>query len=139
MMGREVIGDCSSDPEFGEYETERTIKYLKQVCGQPSQGVDIRVTWEGCEIGNGDETQYPVISVVWDEGVPCPDEYIEKCGEAFERFDTPEEIYERDREWMRLIREIQTLPEKLLDVRAKARSKHHFRASRRHPQARNSK
>lgn len=95
-MGREFIGDCSDDPEFGEYETGLIIKYLKQACGPPPRGVNIEVTWEGCEVGNGEETQYPVISVVWDDfAVPRPDDYIEKCADAFERFDLPEEIHDR--------------------------------------------
>jgi hypothetical protein len=116
-MGREFIGDCSNDPEFGDYETELIIKYLKQACGSPPRGVNIEITWEGCEIGNeGDETQYPVISVVWDDfAVPCPDEYIEKCGAAFERFDLPEETHQQRRDRASLFREIQTDMEKLFE------------------------
>lgn len=95
-MGQEFIGDCSDAPEFSEYETELIISYLKQACGPPPQGVDIQVTWEGCEVGDGEETQYPVICVVWDDfSVPRPDDYIEKCGAAFERFDLPQEIHDR--------------------------------------------
>jgi hypothetical protein len=96
-MGREFIGDYSSDSEFGEYETGLIVKYLKKTCGEPPRGVDIQITWEGYEVGfEGDEVSYPVISVVWDDCiVEYPDEYIGKCIEAFERFDTPEEIHER--------------------------------------------
>ena len=40
---------------------------------------------------------YPVISVVWDDSVTgCPDEYIGKSVEAFERFALPEEITKKD-------------------------------------------
>ena len=50
---------------------------------------------------------YPVISVVWDDSVTgCPDEYIGKSVEAFERFALPEEIHEKGRERMNMIREL---------------------------------
>ena len=94
MLGREFIGDCplaGEDPELDEYETELTIKYIKQECCQPPRGVDVQVTWEDHELGS-----YPVISVVWDDSITdYPDEYIGKCMEAFERFDLPEEIHDR--------------------------------------------
>jgi hypothetical protein len=90
-MGREFIGDrplSGEDTEFDEYETELTIKYIKQECGKPPRGVDVQVTWEDHELGS-----YPIISVVWDDSITeYPDEYIGKCMEAFERFDLPEEI-----------------------------------------------
>jgi hypothetical protein len=110
-MGREFIGDCSGDPEFGEYETDLIIKYLKQVCGPPPRGVDIQVTWEGCEVGDeGEEAQYPVISVVWDDfAVPYPYDYIEKCGSAFEQFDLPQEIHDRIKAFIDLQERIQKL------------------------------
>jgi hypothetical protein len=110
-MGREIVGDCSTDAEFGDYETELIIKYLKQACGQPPRGVEIQVTWEGHEVGDeGDETQYPVISVVWDDSITdYPDEYIGKCMEAFERFDLPEEIRER----YQVLFDVMDLPEKI--------------------------
>jgi hypothetical protein len=111
-MGHEYIGECSTDREFGDYETELTIKYLKHRCGAPPRGVDIEITWEGYEIGGGDETQYPVISVVWDDfAIPRPDEYIDKCYEACERFDLPEEIHDR---YQKLF-ELQEKIPKLLD------------------------
>jgi hypothetical protein len=91
MMGREFIGDCplsGEDLELDDYETELTIKYIKQECGEPPRGVDVQVTWEDHELGS-----YPIISVVWDDSIfEYPDEYIGKCMEAFERFDLPEEI-----------------------------------------------
>jgi len=91
-MGREFIGDCpvsGEDSGFDDYETELTIKYIKQESGQSPHGVDVQVTWEDHELGS-----YPVISVVWDDyTIEYPDEYIEKCMEAFERFDLPEEIH----------------------------------------------
>ncbi|HUJ31236.1 MAG TPA: hypothetical protein VLY23_08155 [Candidatus Acidoferrum sp.] len=91
-MGHEFIGECTPSgegPELDDYEMELAIKYIKQECGKPPRGVDVRVTWEGHEVGNeGDEVSYPVISVVWDDSVTeCPDEYVGKCIEAFERFD----------------------------------------------------
>jgi hypothetical protein len=106
-MGREFIGECPvSDkrPEFETFEGELAIKYIKQTCGPPPRGVDVEITSEGYEIGNeGDETTYPVISVVWDDYVmEYPDEYIGKCIEAFEKFDLPDEIYQQGRERLRL-------------------------------------
>ena len=42
---------------------------------------------------------YPVISVVWDDSVTgCPNEYIGKSVEAFERFALPEEMTKKDAE-----------------------------------------
>ena len=110
-MGRELIEDCSDDPEFSAYETDLMIKYLKQACDPPPQGVNIQVTWEGCEIGNeGGETQYPVISVVWDDfAVPRPDDYIDKCATAFERFDLPQEICDATQALIDLHEKIQKL------------------------------
>ena len=98
-MGREFIGECpvsDKGPEFEIYEGELAIKYIKQSCGPPPRGVDVEITSEGSEVGNdGDEVSYPVISVVWDDGITeYPDEYIGKCIEAFEKFDLPDEIYQ---------------------------------------------
>jgi hypothetical protein len=42
----------------------------------------------------------------------CPDEYIEKCIEAYERFSLPEEIHERGR----LLSDVHTLMEKVLNA-----------------------
>jgi hypothetical protein len=86
-MGREFIGECpysGEDPQVDNYETELTIKYIKKECGPPPRGVNVEVTLEDHELGS-----YPVISVVWDDSiVGYPDEYIGKCMEAFERFET---------------------------------------------------
>lgn len=110
-MGREFIGECLPSGKGGEledYETKLAIKYLKQACGKPPRGVDVQITWEGHEVGGGeDEVSYPVISVVWDDFMTeYPDEYIGKCMEAFERFDLPEEIYQRGRERSLLLRDM---------------------------------
>jgi len=99
-MGREFIGECpgwGDDPASDDLETELVIEYIKQTCGKPPRGVDVQVTLEGDEVGNeGNEVSYPVISVVWDDfTVEYPGEYIEKCSEAYERFNLPEEIYQQ--------------------------------------------
>ncbi len=106
-MGREFIGECpvsDKGPEFETYEGELAIKYIKQECGQPPEGVDVQITSEGSEVGDGSEqVSYPVISVVWDDYVSeYPDEYIGKCIEAFEKFDLPEEINQEGQERLRL-------------------------------------
>jgi hypothetical protein len=97
-MGREIIGECSpsgEDPQFDRLEEELTIEYIKRQCGEPPKGVSIRRTWQDHDLGS-----YPVISVVWDDyTAEYPDEYIGKCIDAFERFEFPEEIYEK---WRRL-------------------------------------
>jgi hypothetical protein len=94
-MGREFIGDYPASGEGSElddYEAELAIKYIKQEC-KPPRGVNVQVTWEDHELGS-----YPVISVVWDDYVTdYPGEYIGKCVEAFDHFDLPEEIHERNR------------------------------------------
>jgi hypothetical protein len=106
-MGREFIGECPpcrETAEFEAYEGNLAIKYIKQHCGTPPRGVDVEITWEGSEVGDGSEqVSYPVISVVWDDGIcEYPDEYIGKCIEAFEKFDLPEEIYEEGQKTLRL-------------------------------------
>jgi hypothetical protein len=107
-MGREFVGDCFTDAELGTYEMELAIKYLKQECGEPPRGVDVEITWEGAEVGNGEETQYPVISVVWDDyETGYPGDYVQKCIEAFERFDLPEEIQAQNRERRELLSDLQ--------------------------------
>jgi hypothetical protein len=115
-MGREFIGECpinKENPEFETYEGELAIKYIKRECGPPPRGVDVEITSEGSEVGNeGDEVSYPVISVVWDDSImEYPDEYIEKCSAAFERFDLPEEIYEQGR----LLIDLYCQTQKLID------------------------
>jgi hypothetical protein len=113
-MGREFIGECpgwGDDPESDDVETELAIKYIKQSCGPPPNGVDVQVTFEGYEVGNeGDEVSYPVISVVWDDyTAEYPGEYIGKCIEAYERFELPEEIYQRGQHFFDIYERIQKL------------------------------
>jgi hypothetical protein len=115
-VGHEFIGECplsNGDLAFETYEGELAIKYIKQECGPPPRGVDIEITSEGCEVGNeGHELSYPVISVVWDDSViEYPDEYIEKCSDAFERFDLPEEIYLEGRLLVELFAQTPKLPD----------------------------
>jgi hypothetical protein len=55
-MGREFIAECpgwGDDPESDDLEMESAIKYIKQSCGPPPSGVDIQITSEGCDVGNG--------------------------------------------------------------------------------------
>lgn len=93
------IDEESLDTEFESYERELAVKFIQQERGKPPCGVDVEVTWEGHEVGNGEETQYPVISVVWDDyETGYPENYIQKCIETFERFDLPDEIHEQNRE-----------------------------------------
>jgi len=112
-MGREFIGESpgsGEDPEFDDYEAELTINYIKQECGDPPRGVDVQVTLEDHDLGS-----YPVLSVVWDESVTeYPDEYIGNCIEAFERFDLPEEIYQRGQYFL----DVYERTQKLLDQSA---------------------
>jgi hypothetical protein len=107
-MGREFIGECpgsGENPDLDDLETKLAIKYIKQICGEPPRGVDVEVTWNDHELGS-----YPVISVVWDDYIAeYPDEYIEKCIEAFERFDLPEEIHERWQDFFEILKEIEEL------------------------------
>ena len=118
-MGHEFIGECGfgDDLEANNLEMELAIKYIKQSCGPPPTGVNVEITSEGYEVGNeGDEASYPVISVVWDEGITeYPDEYIGKCSEAFEKFDLPDEIYQEGQKNLRLFREANDEPPKSFD------------------------
>jgi hypothetical protein len=111
-MGREFIGDYPASGEGSElddYEAELAIKYIKQEC-KPPRGVDVQITLEDHELGS-----YPVISVVWDDYITeYPGEYIEKCIEAFDRFDLPEEIHERYRTLFDLF-DLQDKIQKLLE------------------------
>jgi len=69
--------------------------------------VDVQVTWEG------DEVSYPVVSVVWDDFVAeYPGEHIGKCIEAFERFELPEEIYQKGQQFLDIYERIQKLSNK---------------------------
>jgi hypothetical protein len=123
-MGHEFIGECPGwvdDPESDDLETELAIKFIKQSCGPPPRSVDVQVTFEGSEVGNeGDEVSYPVISVVWDDGVTeYPGEFIGKCIEAFERFELPEEIHR----WYQDFFELQEKHQEMLDRISQARWK----------------
>jgi hypothetical protein len=49
-----------------------------------------------------------VISVVWDDYTSeYPEDYIAKCITAFEKFNIPEEIYQKRRDRTSLLRELQ--------------------------------
>jgi hypothetical protein len=113
-MGREVVGECSTfgeKPELNSYEMELEIKFIKQECGEPPLGVDVQIGYEDSEYGS-----IPLIVVIWDEyETGYPENYIQKCIEAFERFDLPQEIHQSWRERMGLLREIYTDMEKLFD------------------------
>lgn len=125
-MGRELIGECpiGDSPESEELEAELIIKYLKKSCGPPPPSVNVEITSEGSEVGDGrDQVRYPVISVVWDDGIiEYPDEYIEKCSEAFDRFELSEEDYAQSRALSDLHRDIQELLDRISEVRSKDRS-----------------
>jgi len=123
-MGREFIGECTptgDDPEFEDRESEMAVKYIKQACGRPPEGVDVQVISEGSEVGNdGDEVSYPAISVVWDDSITeYPDDYIGKCIEAFERFDLPEEIHQRYQLFFQLQDQMQELSDRISEAREK--------------------
>ena len=125
-MGREFIGECpmGDDPESEEVETELIIKYIKKSCGPAPPGVDVQITSEGCEVGDGrNQVSYPVISVVWDDfTTEYPDEYISKCSDAFDRFERSEEDYARGRALLDLNREIQELYDRISEIRSKNRT-----------------
>lgn len=114
-MGREFIGECSTLAEgsqFDHYEDELVIKFIKQESGEPPRGAEVQVTREDHELGS-----YPVISVVWDDGeTGYPEDYIQKCVEAFERFELPEEIREEGRESSDFLREINADMEKWFET-----------------------
>jgi hypothetical protein len=75
------------------------------------------LSWEGYGLASGEETQYPVISVVWDDGaIDYPNEYIGKCMEAFERFDLPEEIYEQGQMHQAILEGIEAIYESLAEA-----------------------
>lgn len=114
-MGREIIGECSGsgeDAQLDELERSLTLKYIQREAGEPEPGVSVEVSWEDHELGS-----YPVISVVWDDfTVEYPDEYIGKCIDAYERFEFPEEIYERWRKFGEIQDGISKLYEMLEDA-----------------------
>jgi hypothetical protein len=113
-MGREFIGDCwtsAQDPELESYERELVIKFIKQECGKAPRSVDVQVGYEDSECGST-----PVIVVIWDDyATAYPEDYIQKCIEAFERFELPEEIRQQRRDRASLFREIQIDMEKLFE------------------------
>jgi hypothetical protein len=114
-MRREIIGECPAsgeDPELNDCETELMTKYIKQECGPPPREVEVQVTLEDHELGS-----YPVISVVWDDGeTEYPAEYVQKCIEAFERFELPEEIHRKGSERMDFLREMYADMEKWFEA-----------------------
>jgi hypothetical protein len=122
-MGREFIGECGwgKDPSSDNIEMELAIKYMKQSCGTPPRGVDVQITSEGYEVGNeGDEVSYPLISVVWDDGIcEYPDEYIGKCIEAFERFELPEEVHQQYQLLFQLQDQMQQIADRISEARQK--------------------
>jgi hypothetical protein len=87
-MSREFIGSYGGSQERSEavWETELAISYIKRVCGEPPPGMGLEVGW-----GETDYGQYPVIELIWEDPIEdedYPDEYIEKCIEALESFDS---------------------------------------------------
>lgn len=75
------------------------------------RGVDVQISREDHELGS-----YPVIAVVWDSyEAGYPDDYIQKCIEAFERFELPEEICQKGCERASLLREMYADMEKWFD------------------------
>jgi len=110
-MGREFIGECSASgesPELDSYQMELAIKFVKRECGEPPRGVDVQIGYEDSDHGS-----IPAIVVIWDDyETGYPEDYIQKCIEAFERFDLPEEIHQKGRERARLLRDIYAALEK---------------------------
>lgn len=104
-MGREVIGEpliSAEEPELRSQELELAIKFIKKECGKPPRSVDVQVGYEDSEYGS-----YPVIVVVWDGyETGYPEDYIQKCVEAFEKFELPEEVYEQRRERAQFLRDL---------------------------------
>ncbi len=113
-MGREFIGECSAsgeDPGLDNYEMELAIKFIKRECGKPPLEVDVQICREDHELAS-----YPVIAVVWDDyETEYPEVYIQKCIEAFERFEIPEEVHQRWRECANLLRDLHALTDELFD------------------------
>jgi len=122
-LGREFIGEIGWGNEHGsdDLEMEIAMKYIKQACGPHPRGVDVEITWKGSEVGDGSEqVTYPVISVVWDEGIiEYPDEYIDRCSDAFERFELPEEIYQRHKVLLEIMRATEELSNSIDEERRK--------------------
>ena len=84
---------------------------MRQECGNPLQNVYVQIARKDSEYGS-----IPVVAVVWDDyETGCPEAYIQKCIEAFERFELPDEIHHKGRERMRLLRELCSDMEKWFD------------------------
>ncbi|MGA7060758.1 MAG: hypothetical protein WBY66_01140 [Candidatus Acidiferrales bacterium] len=104
-MGREFIGECpiyGEDPELESYESELAVRFIKRESGKPPRSVDVQLGYEDSEYGG-----IPAIVVIWDDyETGYPQDYIQKCIDAFERFELPEEIHQQGRERADLLREI---------------------------------
>jgi hypothetical protein len=104
-MGGETIGECltqADDPALADYEMEMAVKFIKQEAGTASRGTEVQIGYEDSEYGG-----YPVIVVIWDDyesGYPMT--YIDRCMDAFTRFELPEEIYRERCERAELLREV---------------------------------
>jgi hypothetical protein len=87
------------------------VKFVKLECEKPPRGVDVQIGYEDSEYGS-----IPAIVVIWDDyEAGYPEDYIQKCVEAFERFELPEEIHQQWRERASLLRDLHALTEKLFD------------------------
>jgi hypothetical protein len=88
-MSRVFIGTYGGSQEQSEavWETELAISYIRWVCGKPPAGAELEVGW-----GETDCGEYPVIELVWEDPIEdddyYPEEYIDKCIEALESFDS---------------------------------------------------
>jgi hypothetical protein len=113
-MGREFIGEClthSEDPELESYERQLAVKFIKQECGKPPRSVDVQIGYEESDYGS-----IPAIVVIWDDyETGYPEDYVQKCIEAFERFELSEEIHQQWRERASLLRDLHALTDKLFD------------------------
>jgi hypothetical protein len=113
-MGREFIGECSTyaeDPNLASYERELAVKFIKQKCGEPPRGVDVEIGYEDSEYGS-----IPAIVVIWDDyETGCPEDYIQKCIEAYERFELPEDVHREWSERAALLHDLNSITEKLSD------------------------
>jgi hypothetical protein len=113
-MGREVIGECLTsidDPSLEEFEREAAIRFIRHEAGISPLSAVVQIGYEDSDYGS-----YPVIVVVWDDyEIGYPERYIEKCIDAFDRFEVPEEILERRREQASDFRELNELPNSLFD------------------------
>jgi hypothetical protein len=73
--------------------------------------VDVQIGYEDSEYGG-----ISAIVVIWDDyETGCPEDCIQKCIEAFERFELLEGIHRQGRERAALLRELNSFTEKLPD------------------------